>query len=139
MKFCHNLLIFRLLFAALAQVMKHSQAKYRALGNMGEVLCKMGGSSAMEEAIKVYVEQLSLAKQIRDRGLEAGSYGSLGVCHRMLKQFDKALGFHTQVSQKFPLKLRFGSKEMTPSCFVLEISTLAGRKVVRFGGGNKVF
>ena len=28
---------------------------------------------------------------------EARSYSSLGVCHRLLKRFDKSLGFHTQV------------------------------------------
>ncbi len=82
-------------FAAIAQVMKHNQAKFRAMGNMGDVLTKMGQH---EEALAVFTKQLSLAKQVRDRGFEASAYGSLGVCHRHAKQFDKALGFHTQVS-----------------------------------------
>ena len=48
------------LFSAIAQVSKHSQAKFRALANMGDVLIKM---NSHEEAIKVYQKQLSLAKQ----------------------------------------------------------------------------
>lgn len=84
-------------FPAIAQVMKHNQARYRALGNMGDVLNKM---SKNEEAISVYQKQLAMAKQIRDKGFEAGAYGSLGVCFRQAKQFDKSLGFHTQVSGK---------------------------------------
>jgi hypothetical protein len=78
--------------------MKHNHAKFRALGNLGDVLAKMGNH---EESIGVYTKQLSLAKQIRDKGFEAGAYGSLGVCHRHAKQFDKALGFHTQVQECF--------------------------------------
>ena len=42
-------------------------------------------------------KQLALSKQLREKSCEASSYGSLGVCHRLTKQFDKALGFHTQV------------------------------------------
>ena len=76
---------------------KHNQAKFRALANMGDVLIKMNN---LEEAIKVYQKQLTLSKQLQDKALEASSYGSLGVCHRLLKRFDKSLGFHTQVSQK---------------------------------------
>ncbi len=76
-------------------MMKHSQAKFRALGNMGDVLIKMDN---LTEAIGVYQKQLGLAKQIRDRGFEACAFGSLGVCHRQAKQFDKALGYHTQVT-----------------------------------------
>lgn len=75
--------------------MKHNQAKFRALGNMGDVLIKMDD---LQEAIKVYQKQLALSKQIRDKGFEASAYGSLGVCHRILKRFDKSLGFHTQVT-----------------------------------------
>jgi hypothetical protein len=73
---------------------KHNQAKYRALANMGDVLIKL---SSLEEAIKVYQKQLTLSKQLQDKGCEASSYGSLGVCHRLLRRFDKSLGFHTQV------------------------------------------
>ena len=79
---------------AIAQVVKHNQAKFRALANMGDVLIKMNN---LEEAIKVYQKQLTLSKQIQDKAFEASSYGSLGVCHRLLKRFDKSLGFHTQV------------------------------------------
>ena len=74
--------------------MKHNQAKFRALANMGEVLIKL---SNLEEAIKVYQKQLTLSKQLQDKGSEASSYGSLGVCQRILKRFDKSLGFHTHV------------------------------------------
>ena len=38
------------LFAAIAQVAKHNQAKFRALANMGDILIKMNN---MEEAVKV--------------------------------------------------------------------------------------
>ena len=82
------------IFSAIAQVAKHSQAKFRALSNMGDILTKMNN---IEEAVKVYQKQLTLAKQIQDKILEASAFGSLGVCHRLLKRFDKSLGFHTQV------------------------------------------
>lgn len=78
--------------------MKHNQGKFRALGNMGDVLLKM--EDQLEEAISVYQKQLGLAKQIRDKGFEASAYGSLGICHRHAKLYDKALGFHTQVGVK---------------------------------------
>ena len=80
--------------SAIAQVSKHNQAKFRALANMGDVLIKMNN---LEEAIKVYQKQLSLSKQIQDKMFEASAFGWLGVCHRLLKRFDKSLGFHTQV------------------------------------------
>lgn len=41
------------------------QGKFRALGNIGDVLMKMGDT---EEAIKMYQKQLSVARQARDRG-----------------------------------------------------------------------
>jgi tetratricopeptide (TPR) repeat protein len=50
--------------AAIAQVVKHNQAKFRALANMGEVLIKMNN---LEEAIKVYQKQLALSKQQQDK------------------------------------------------------------------------
>ena len=81
-------------FSAIAQVSKHNQAKFRALTNMGDVLIKM---NSLEEAIKVYQKQLTLSKQIQDKMFEASAFGWLGVCHRLLKRFDKSLGFHTQV------------------------------------------
>jgi tetratricopeptide (TPR) repeat protein len=74
--------------------MKETQSRFRALGNMGDVLIKM---EQVEEAIKVYQKQLTLSKQTREKTFEATAYGSLGVCHRLSKQFDKALGYHTQV------------------------------------------
>ena len=79
--------------------MKHNQAKFRALGNMGDVLMKM--EAGLEEAMAVYQKQLGLAKAIRDKGFEAAAYGALGVCHRQAKLFDKSLGFHTQVRMIF--------------------------------------
>jgi tetratricopeptide (TPR) repeat protein len=78
--------------------MKHNQAKFRALGNMGDVFTKMDN---LNEAISVYEKQLILAKQIRDKGFEASAFGSLGICYRLQsRQFDKALGYHTQVQKK---------------------------------------
>ena len=88
-------------FLAMAQTATNKEStqpaedpRFRALGNMGDVLVKM---SNLEEAIEVYHKQLALSKQLREKSCEASSYGSLGVCHRLTKQFDKALGFHTQV------------------------------------------
>ncbi len=74
--------------------MKHGAARFRAFGNIADVLMKMGKT---EEATAVYQKQLALSKQSRDKRFEASAYGSLGVCHRFAKQFDKALGYHTQV------------------------------------------
>lgn len=64
---------------------------------MGDVLIKMNNH---EEAIKVYQKQLALAKQSQDKASEASAFGWLGVSHRLLKRFDKSLGFHTQVCRK---------------------------------------
>ena len=83
---------------AIAQTMKDPQSRFRSLGNMGDVLIKM---DQIEEAIKVYQRQLMLSKQTRDKSCEATAYGSLGVCHRLSKQFDNALGYHTQVGKCF--------------------------------------
>ena len=80
--------------------MKETQSRFRALGNMGDVLIKM---EQVEEAIKVYQKQLTLSKQSREKSYEATAYGSLGVCHRLSKQFDKALGYHTQVRASIDL------------------------------------
>ena len=80
-------------FLAIAQTTKESDSRFRALGNMGDVLIKM---DSLEEAIEVYHKQLALSKQLREKSYEASSYGSLGICHRLTKQFDKALGIpHT--------------------------------------------
>jgi len=93
MKNCFFKCIF--FIVAIADSMKETQSRFRALGNMGDVLIKM---EQVEEAIKVYQKQLTLSKQSREKTFEATAYGSLGVCHRLSKQFDKALGYHTQVS-----------------------------------------
>ena len=58
-------------FLALVHMMKHLQGKFRALGNIGDVLMKMKNLS---EAVKVYQKQLVLAKQSRDIVLEASAY-----------------------------------------------------------------
>jgi tetratricopeptide (TPR) repeat protein len=76
-------------------MMKHLPGKFRALGNIGDVLIKMGD---VQEAVKMYQRQLSFARQGRDRSLEAAAYGALGLGHRLLRCYDKALGYHTQVS-----------------------------------------
>lgn len=34
--------------------------------------------------------------QANDHSLEAAAYGALGIAHRLMGQYDKALGFHTQ-------------------------------------------
>lgn len=44
----------------------------------------------------MYQRQLSLARQYRERTMEATSYGALGLANRLMKKFDKALGYHTQ-------------------------------------------
>ena len=75
-------------------MMKHTQGTFRALGNMGDALMKM---AQFDDAVPYYHKQLAAAKQSRDRPLEACAYGALGMAHRVLRQFDKALGFHTQV------------------------------------------
>ena len=73
---------------------KNNPARFRALGNLGDVLSKMGQG---EEAVAVYMKQLGMAKAVRDKGFEDAAYGALGQCHRQEKQFDKALAYHTQV------------------------------------------
>lgn len=44
----------------------------------------------------MYARQLTLARQYRERSYEATSYGALGLANRLMKKFDKALGYHTQ-------------------------------------------
>lgn len=61
---------------------------------MGDVLMKMGKS---EEAVQMYQKQLLLVRQSKERHLEAAAYGALGLCHRQLKCYDKALAYHSQV------------------------------------------
>ncbi|XP_071443187.1 tetratricopeptide repeat protein 28, partial [Hetaerina americana] len=82
-------------FLAIAHMTKHLPGKFRALGNMGDALLKMGNA---EEAVKMYGRQLALARGggSGDRNLEAAAYGALGLTHRLLRQYDKALGYHTQ-------------------------------------------
>ena len=76
-------------------MMKHLPGKFRALGNIGDVLVRIGD---IPEAVKMYHRQLSLARQAHDRNLEASAYAALGLGHRLLRCFDKALGYHTQVA-----------------------------------------
>ena len=45
------------LFPAIAQMMKHAQAQFRALGNMGDVLTKTTEDGAAVEAAAVYGRQ----------------------------------------------------------------------------------
>lgn len=59
------------------------------MGNIGDVLIKM---KETEEAVKMYHRQLALARNSRDRSMEAAAYGALGIAHRLLKRLDKALG-----------------------------------------------
>lgn len=76
---------------------KHLHGKFRGLGNIGDVLIKMGD---VDEAIKMFQRQLGIARSGRDRSLEAAACGALGLAHRMLRCYDKALGYHTQVGLK---------------------------------------
>lgn len=46
----------------------------------------------VEESVKMYHRQLALARGNRDRGMEAAACGALGIAHRLLRRFDKALG-----------------------------------------------
>lgn len=74
---------------------KNLPGKFRAIGNIGDILMKMGN---VEEAIKMYQRQMSFARQGPDRALEASAFGNLGHANRLLKFYDKALAFHTQVN-----------------------------------------
>lgn len=82
-----------LYYAAIAHMTKHVAGKFRALGNIGDCLLRLG---EVDEAIKMHQRQLNLARQAADRSLEAAAYGALGVAHRATRNLDKALGFHTQ-------------------------------------------
>lgn len=108
-------------FLAIAHMTQHLQGKFRALGNIGDVLIKMGD---IEEAVKMYQRQLGFARQVsiltkkvsicvkvviifrqrnvlsfqaRDRSLEAAACGALGLARRLQRRLDAALGHHTQV------------------------------------------
>lgn len=48
-------------FLAIAHMTQHLQGKFRALGNIGDVLIKMGD---IEEAVKMYQRQLGFARQV---------------------------------------------------------------------------
>ncbi len=76
--------------------MKHVPGRFRALGNLGEVLSRLG---RLDEAVSAHTQRLSLARSpaMKDRASEAAAFGALGSCHRLARQFDKALGYHTQV------------------------------------------
>lgn len=66
---------------------------FQSTGNIGDVLIRTG---EIEDAAKMYQRQLALARQYRERTMEATSYGALGLANRLMKKFDKALGYHTQ-------------------------------------------
>ncbi len=78
----------------MADSLQHVHVRFRALGNVGDVLCRMGRA---EEASAAHAERLAAARQCRDRAAEADAFGALGECNRRAGHFDKALGFHTQV------------------------------------------
>lgn len=60
---------------------------------------------------QMYHRQLGLARQTRERTMEAAACGALGLAHRLLKKFDKALGYHTQ-----ELTLRQEMSELLGEC-----------------------
>jgi hypothetical protein len=80
--------------------MKPVSARFRALGNVGDVLLRMGRA---DEAAAAHHKQLALAKAAKDKGLEAAAFGALGNAARHDKKLDKALAFHTQVSSSINL------------------------------------
>ncbi|KAL3206881.1 hypothetical protein MRX96_039839 [Rhipicephalus microplus] len=102
-------------FLALSQVSRNLQGKFRALGNMGDVLMKMGKS---EEAVQMYQKQLMLVRQSKERHLEAAAYGALGLCHRQLKCYEKALGYHTQ---ELALQQELGDLGMALRCYQAQL------------------
>lgn len=59
----------------------------------------------------MYHRQLGFARQSRERGMEAAACGALGLAHRLLKKFDKALGYHTQ-----ELTLRQEMSDLSGEC-----------------------
>ncbi|KAK9746315.1 CHAT domain [Popillia japonica] len=95
-------------FLAIAHMTNNLNGKFRALGNIGDVLIKM---TETEEAVKMYHRQLGLARSNRERTMEAAACGALGIAHRFLKRFDKALGYHTQ-----ELTLRQEMSELSGEC-----------------------
>lgn len=80
-------------FLAIAHMTNNTTGKFRALGNIGDVLIKIGD---LEEAGKMFHRQLGIARQSRERLLEATACAALGLVHRLMKKYDKALGYHTQ-------------------------------------------
>ena len=60
-------------FLTIAHVTKHTTGKFRALGNIGDLMLKMGQP---DEAANVYQKQLQLSKQMRDKALEGQLRGS---------------------------------------------------------------
>lgn len=51
-------------FLTIAHMTQHLQGKFRALGNIGDVLIKMGD---VEEAVKMYQRQLGFARQVNNK------------------------------------------------------------------------
>lgn len=103
-----RLKVLFLKISAIAHMTKNIAGKFRALGNIGDCLLRLG---EIEEAVKMHQRQLNLARQAADRGLEAAAYGALGLSHRASRSYDKALGFHTQ-----ELTLRQESGDLRGEC-----------------------
>nr|CAH0103229.1 unnamed protein product [Daphnia galeata] len=80
-------------FLTITHITKHAVGKFRALGNIGDLMLKMNQS---EESVNIYQKQLQLAKQMREKGMEASSYAALAIAHRHMGYQDKALGCYTQ-------------------------------------------
>ena len=70
------------------------QDKYRALSNLGEIFVR---NSRLDDALRIHNEKLSLAKQSRDKKMEADAYNSLGLYFTLLQNYSKALAYHIQV------------------------------------------
>ncbi len=80
-------------FLTITHVTKHAVGKFRALGNIGDIMIKMNQT---EEAVNIYQKQLQLAKQMREKNLEAAAYAALALAQRHMGHQDKALGCYTQ-------------------------------------------
>ena len=64
--------------------------KFRALGNIGDVLMKMQRS---DEAMKMYHSQLNLAKSVHNLEMEAQACATLGFAYKAQKAYTKALRY----------------------------------------------
>ena len=80
-------------FLQIAHTSKNFPAKFLAIGNIGELYVKKGDT---KDAIRLFNQQLTLAKGLKKRSLEAVAHGNLGAAHRLLEQLDRALQHHNQ-------------------------------------------